>query len=278
MLTVPALKALLQANGLQLRKALGQHYLTDRACLSRIIRACDVQAGETVIELGAGLGALTDDLAERAAQVVAVELDPHISELLRGRMVSRPNVQVVRGDLLALDWGQWRDVVVIGAIPYQVTTPLLAALSEVRQRVRRVVLVIQAEVADRLMAKPGTKAYGRLTVLGQYGWVIERMLEVPRGAFFPQPRVDSTCIRLLPRPAPAVSVLNETAFFALVKAAFGQRRKTLINSLLGDQRSWGSRQELERALGQIGLGLAVRGETLSLEQFAALASRLPAPA
>ncbi len=279
MLTAPELKTLLAARRLRLTKRLGQHHLVDSATAQRVVAAGGLSPETTVVEIGAGLGALTEPLAAVAGRVIAVEVDRPIAALLAERMQPHRNVTVVCQDILTYDWvpaAAAGPVWVVGAIPYHITSPILVALSEHRAHIAGAVLVLQDEVARRLIARPGTKAYGRLSVLAQYGWELTAVFPVSRRAFFPQPAVDSACLRLLPRRQPAVAVVDQAAFFEVVKAAFAHRRKTLANCLndtcIGGRTVRGA-AELVRSLGW---PAAVRGETLSLEQFAALANRLAA--
>ena len=246
----------------------------DAQAAARIVDACRLSQQDLVVEIGAGLGALTEGLAAHAGRVIAVEVDRRFSALLAERLRSTANVEVRCADILELDWTPLRAAVVVGAIPYHITSPILVVLSEHRRHLCDAVLVMQQEVARRLTARPGTKAYGRLSLLGQYCWQMELVFAVPRGVFFPPPEVDSACVRLIPRPTPAVAVASEPRLFALVKAAFAQRRKTLVNCLAADLSLGIARREAEAAVEVVGLPPTVRGETLSLEQFAALANLL----
>ena len=274
MLTASELKAFLRTYDLRLTKRLGQHHLVDVRAIARITDACRLSAEDVVVEIGAGLGALTEALAGRARRVIAVEVDAKICRLLKQRMAPHPNVTVQCGDILEFPWTQVSGAIVVGAIPYHITSPILVALAESRAILARILLVIQREVARRLVAKPGTKTYGRLTVLAQYGWNVVERLTIPRSAFFPQPDVDSACVELIPHPQPRVTVLDEARFFALVKAAFSQRRKTLVNCLMSEPALSLSRHDAEALLRRQGLPSDVRGERLSLEQFAALSNAL----
>ena len=279
MLTVTELKAFLQAHGLRLTKRLGQHHLVEPASIRRIVDACALSGTETVVEIGPGLGALTERLAQCAERVIAVEVDRAIAHQLEARLAHAPNVSVRCQDILAYDWDRSSDaghVMVVGAIPYHITSPILVVLSEHRARISRAVLVLQDEVARRLTARPGTKAYGRLSVLAQYGWELTTLCNVSRRAFSPHTAVDSACLRLISRPQPAVAVADEAAFFGVVKAAFAHRRKTLANCLEGEPIGGRIVQGAAEAVRALGWPAAVRGETLSLEQFAALANRLSA--
>lgn len=275
MLTATALKALLREHGLRLTKRLGQSYLIDERAIARIVSAAACRPDEDVLEIGAGLGALTGPLAAQARHVTAVEVDRKIAPLLAGRLRERANVDVVCGDILEQPPERFRDVVVVGAVPYHITSPIFVLLTERRHAIRRAVIVVQTEVADRLVAGPGTKAYGRLSVLARYGWDTERVCDLPSGAFFPQPEVGSTCLRLAPRQA-LLGPADERAFFRLVQLAFGQRRKTLVNCLTRQEGAPEglSKPRVEDALGACGIPAGARGEALGLEAFLGLARHL----
>ena len=274
-LTPADLKALLRAHGLRLSKRLGQHYLIEPSAIRRIVEACALSRQETAVEIGAGLGALTEPLAAVAGRVVAVEVDHGICPLLAERMRPWPQVTVECRDILTLEDTWLNNTVVVGAIPYHITSPIMVWLTERRRLVRRAILVIQSEVADRLTARPGTKAYGRLSVLAQYGWQVREFFTIPRSAFFPQPDVDSACVQLLPQAQPPVPVEQEALLFSVVKAAFSQRRKTLVNCLLSGEFGL-TRQALESVVEGLGHPPAIRGEAFSLAQFAELANALMA--
>jgi 16S rRNA (adenine1518-N6/adenine1519-N6)-dimethyltransferase len=274
MLTATELKSLLRTRGLRLTKRLGQHHLIDERVIRRVVERCQLSREETVVEIGAGLGALTEPLAERASRVIAVEVDEQICSLLAERMQSRQNVAVLCQDIADFSWDRARDVTVVGAIPYHITSPILIWLCEGRRAIRKAVLIIQHEVAQRLVARPGTKAYGRLSVLGQYCWEITLLLKIPRSAFFPHPEVDSCCVQLLRRVRPPVTVESEPFFFEVVKASFSHRRKTLVNCLSGQGSGWIARPDAAALVNKLGLPASIRGEALSLDQFAALANAL----
>lgn len=274
MLTAAALKQVLCERGLRLTKRLGQNHLIDARAIERILGVCQVASDETVVEIGAGLGALTEPLAQHARRVIAVEVDRRIAEALSERMQPMRNVTVTHEDILAFDWSALSGVVVVGAIPYHITSPIVVALTAHRARIRRAILIVQEEVANRLAAHPGTKAYGRLSVLAQYGWQVAKRARIARSAFFPQPGVDSCCLELLPHVQPPVVLDDEARFFEVVKAAFAQRRKTLINSLLEGGALGVNRAAIESSLRVLGLPGTVRGETLSLAQLGRLSNLL----
>ena len=274
MLTASALKALLRAHHLRLTKRLGQHHLIDARMIERIVEGCQLSSQDTVVEIGAGLGALTEVLAGHARRLIAVEVDARIAALLRDRMAAFPNVEVDCRDILTFPWERVRSAVVMGAIPYSIPSPILVALAEQRAQVQRIILIVQEAVADRLLAAPSTKAYGRLTLLAQYCWRMEPLLRIPRSAFFPQPDVDSTCLRFIPHPQPPVGVRDERVLFQVIKTAFGQRRKSLVNCLRPQLDGAQARATCGRILQALGFSALVRGEALSLAQFAALTNAL----
>lgn len=281
MLTVAELKAVLGTHQIRLTKRLGQHHLIDARVIHRIVESCQLSRDETVVEIGAGLGALTEWLAQKAKRVIAVEVDRRIGALLSERMRSFTQVTVVCEDILGFAWDRVPGAVVVGAIPYQITSPIVVSLCEARRFIQRAMLVMQTEVAQRLVAQPGTRAYGRLSVLAQCGWQLEARFSIPRSAFFPPPEVDSTCVRFLNHPQPRVARAQELLFFAVVKAAFSQRRKTLVNCLSGLAVTRGkggegslTRSTIEAVLNRLEFDPSVRGEMLSIEQFAALTNEL----
>ena len=274
MVSAAELKALLRAHGLRLRKRLGQHHLVDPQVVRQLIQRGQFSRDEAIIEIGAGLGALTEPLAQVVSRVTALDVDQQFCDVLAQRMAAFPHVRVLCQDVLRFSWTGLKDVTVVGAIPYHITSPIVVALCEARQAIRRAILIVQHEVAQRLLASPGTKAYGRLSVLGQYGWRITRLFDVPRSAFFPQPAVDSCCVQFTARARPAVDVDDEAFFFQVVKAALAQRRKTLINCLSHQDAVGVPRESLEAMIQPLGFSPTLRGETLSIAQFASLANAL----
>lgn len=282
--TKTELLTLLRERGIRLMKRLGQHYLVDPNTCRKLVSLCDLSPQDTVIEIGAGLGALTDLLAVRCKQVIAIEVDREVSETLRQRMAHLSNVEVRCQDILEFPWADHRGCQVVGAIPYHITSPILANLCDHASDLAGAWLGMQQEVARRLTAQPGSKTYGRLTILMQYRFAVTTVSQISRSAFFPQPDVDSTWLRLEPHPRPPVTVKDETLFFEVVRSAFGQRRKTLANclvSLVGTGSSLVPRDSLAdarshalAALQAAGVPPRARGEELSLAQFAALANHL----
>lgn len=275
-LTAPGtVRQLLNAHGIRIKKRLGQNFLVDRNILQKIVAAAELEADDTVLEVGPGLGALTQALAERAGRVVAVEIDEQLIPVLHKTLAAYPNVTIVHADALRLDLGSLvpgaAKVKVVANLPYYITSPLLMHFLEADLPLERLVVMVQAEVAERLQAAPGSKAYGALTVAVQYRGEVTRVAKVPRTVFLPQPGVDSAilCLRLRPYP---VRPKDEGLFFAVVRAAFAQRRKTLRNALapLAGERG----VAVEEVLGKANVDPAVRGETLSIEAFIAVADAL----
>ena len=264
----------LREEGVRPRKQLGQHFLTDARMARRIVETIELPANSTVVEIGPGLGALTEHLVGRAHRLIAVELDAVMHRQLTARFGDRPDVTLLHQDILTFDFAGLRDVVVVGAIPYQITSPLLFHLLNHRRVVNSAWLVIQREVAQRLVAKPGTKAYGRLSCAAQYATLPRLCFTIAPGAFAPPPKVESALIHLRVREQPAVAVGDEARFFEVIAAAFGHRRKTLLNSLLHDPAFADRKPGVVAAIAAAGLRPDQRGETLSLTQFARLTDQL----
>jgi 16S rRNA (adenine1518-N6/adenine1519-N6)-dimethyltransferase len=275
------LKEVLRRHGFSFKKQLGQNFLIDERVLTRIVDAAELGPDDGVFEIGPGAGVLTRWLAERAKRVVAVEKDAALRPVLAETLAGCENVVLRFADALQLDlaplWTEFsgcRRVVMAANLPYYVTTPLLFHVLESRVPLDTMVLMVQREVADRLTASPGGKDYGALTVAVQYHTTVERVCVVHPGAFLPPPNVDSTVVRLRRRRRPAVDVLDEAAFFRIVRAAFSVRRKTLLNALssgLGMDKDQ-CRMWLEAS----GIDPNRRGETLNLHEFAALANTMGA--
>lgn len=256
---------------LRASKKLGQNFLIDAAVVRGIVEAAELQEGERVLEIGPGIGTLTQGLAESGAQVTAVELDKKLPAVLAETLKGYENVRIVQGDILKTDTRELMGDApfkVAANLPYYITTPILMALLEQRLPIRKIVTMVQKEVAERMIAPPGSKTYGALSVAVQYYTAPEIVLDVPPKSFIPAPEVDSVVIACKVRGEPPVTVRDEKLFFRVVKAAFGQRRKTLSNALKG---AGFLKDEVQGALEQAGIEAARRGETLSLEEFAQLA-------
>ncbi len=269
---------LLRRHGLHPKKAWGQNFLSDPDAQRRIADLVDSQPGETVVELGAGLGHLTSQLVGRGARVVAVERDRELAPVLRAELgPSHPELEVVEADAVTIDLVSLaRDaggpVVVCGNLPYHLGSPILFHLLDQRASVRRFVLMLQREVVERIVAQPDTSEYGLLSVLLQEVAELKLAMQVPRGAFVPPPDVDSAVLVAAMLEKPRAPIASDERFRKIVKAAFQQRRKTLSNAL----KAVAPKETLHDAAREAGVDLSRRGETLSVEEFAALERALAA--
>ena len=276
-------KAVLERHGFTFKKSFGQNFLTDTNILQKIVDTAEIDDQVNVIEIGPGIGALTEFLAERAAQVMAFEIDHRLVPILADTLRDFDNVTVVHEDILKVDLAQHIQnfknpdlpIKVVANLPYYITTPILMHLIESGIPFSEFVVMMQKEVADRISAKPNTKAYGSLSIAVQYYMTAKVAFIVPRTVFVPAPNVDSAILKMVRRPEPAVAVEDEKFFFKVSKASFTHRRKTLWNNLTG---YFGKTEEvkgkLTKALDQAGLSPSVRGEALGLEEFASLADAL----
>lgn len=270
---------LIGRHGVRPTKSLGQNFLVDDNVLAKIAAQGDLDASDLVIEVGPGLGALTRHLAAKAGRVVAVEIDRHLLPALDEALGGLPNVRIVHADILDCDPASLAEgwtgrVKVVANLPYYVTTPIVMKFLEEFPACSRMVLLVQKEVADRMAARPGTKDYGSLSVAVQYFAAPRRAFSVPPSCFLPAPEVDSSVVVLDVRPEPPVALADRALFFAVVRAAFGQRRKTLHNALGSSGLVPGGRSALAGMIAEMGLPPAVRGEALGMEQFAQLANRI----
>lgn len=274
--SAPQVRQLLADHGLRPKKRLGQNFLIDRNVLDRIVAASGATAGVNVLEIGPGLGVVTRELADMGARVVCVEADQTIIPALEDALEGR-SVEIVTADFLRLDLPEFLDSrgasdwVVVGNLPYYITSPIITTLIESKRLIRSVVLMVQREVAHRLQAAPGTDDYGSLSVFVQYHCRVESVMKVSRNVFYPVPDVDSEVVKLTIREKPAVIVRNEPLLFKIVRAAFGKRRKTLYNALgSSDELGW-EKDRARAVLDLANIDGGRRGETLSLDEFALLA-------
>ena len=275
-------KTLLNRLGLRPKKALGQHFLVHPHQARRIVAALNLTGAETVVEIGAGLGALTSLLAAAARRVIALERDPELARFLTADLlVESPGVEVICHDVLEFDFPgaaqeAGRPLTVVGNLPYQITSPLLFILIRDAAAFAQAGLMMQQEVGARLTASPGTKDYGILSVLVQYHFRVIRLFSLSPGNFYPPPQVDSVVLRLVPE-TPAPVALDAALLHQVVKAAFGHRRKTLNNTLVSGAAAFGLNPEAMRAiLAELDIDLQRRGETLSVAEFVALSNRVAA--
>lgn len=271
------IKSIQQQFGFTFKKGLGQNFLTSGAVLDDIVEAAEIEDG--VIEIGPGFGVLTRELCAAAKKVVAIEIDERLLDVLEYTLSDFDNVKIINADVLKLDLHKLladefpgQNVSVAANLPYYITTPIIAKLLEERLPVKNIVVMVQKEVALRLQAKPSTKDYGAVTVMCRYYCEPEIITNVPASLFVPPPKVDSAVLRLRVLDEPSVKVEDEKLFFRVVKAAFSQRRKTLLNCLTSNFSM--SKDELTDILDSVGIDPRRRGETLSLDEFAALADKL----
>jgi len=262
--------SLLRRYGFSTRKRLGQHFLLSRGTLQAIIAACELSSGLPVLEIGPGIGTVTRELAEEGARVTAVEIDARAVEVLRETVGDFPTVTIEQADIMTINLtallagARWN---VVGNLPYYITTPVIARMIEVIEQIELMVFMVQREVADRLLAAPGSKSYGSLSVFVQVYTTVERIARVAPGAFLPPPSVESAVVRLTVRPEPLVPPALRDTFFQVVRAAFGQRRKTLENALAGGGILGGERLAVTAALHAADIIPSRRGETLSIAEF-----------
>ena len=276
------MNALLKRYNLQPRRRFGQNFLVDSNVLARIVDAGAVVEGGQVLEIGSGLGVLTQALAEAvtlSGRVVTVEVDRNLLPVLTETVGNLPQVRVISNDALEIDWATFipqnfgdGPIAVIANIPYNITSPLIATFLEQRARYSVVVLLVQKEVATRIAAPAGSPDYGAFSVFVQYHAEVDIVMTVSRRVFYPAPDVDSAVIRLKPRTQPPVEVADEALFSKVVRAAFGQRRKALVNALSGDPTLAWERSKAAAAVDAAGIDPGRRGETLSMEEFARIAN------
>ena len=250
------------------KKHLGQNFLYDSSILSNIIRSAGLSEKDTVVEIGPGPGRLTRMLAEKVKRLIAIELDPELFERLKGDFIAYNNVEIVHGDALRFPFETIGEFKVVANIPYYITTPIIFRLLEARAFLKSMTLTIQKEVAERIVAQPGCKDYGVLTIMVRYFARPELKFIIPKEAFRPAPKVDSAVVHMNTLEHPVVAVRDEKLFFRLVKTAFSQRRKTLSNSL----KSFGA--AIREVMLSAGIDPQRRPETLSIEEFARLSDSL----
>ncbi len=277
-------KDIMQKYGIQLKKSLGQNFLIDQNILRKIVDAAHLDVTKGALEIGPGIGALTQRLAETAGRVVAVEIDQRLIPVLQENFKPYDNVTFVNHDVLKVDLRDvfnthFQDVAgvsVVANLPYYVTTPIIMKLLEDKLPLEHIVVMIQKEVAERMTAAPGSKDYGSLSIAVQYYCEAELVTIVPHTVFIPQPQVDSAVIRLTMRKAPPVDIEDEDAFFKVVRASFTQRRKTIYNNLASAFIQKDQKEALKALLEQCGIDPSRRGETLTMEEYAKLSAALKA--
>ena len=270
--------ALIKAHDFSFKKRFGQNFLIDSHVLDKIIQGAEIGKEDAVLEIGPGIGTLTQALCEAAEEVTAVEIDRDLIPILEKTLAAYDNVRIINEDILKLDLSaiSEKPLKVVANLPYYITTPIIMGLFESGAPLLSITVMVQKEVADRMQAAPGGKDYGALSLAVQYYAEAEIIANVPPNCFIPRPGVGSAVIRLTKHTAPPVQPKDEKFMFRLIRAAFAQRRKTLVNTLRNDSSLSYSREQLETVLAAMGLPAAVRGERLSLAEFAELSDRLMA--
>ena len=265
------------------QKRYGQNFLIDPRVLEKIMNAAEIGPEDCVLEIGPGIGTMTQYLAERAARVVAVEIDGELIPILQETLADYKNVVLIQNDILKVDikelareYGNGRPLKVVANLPYYITTPIVMGLLEGEAPVANITVMVQKEVADRMQAGPGTKDYGALSLAVQYYAKPYIAANVPPNCFIPRPNVGSAVIRLTRHETPPVQAEDPALMFKLIRASFNQRRKTLVNSLNNSPELSCTKEEAAAALEHLGLPSAVRGEALTLEEFAGIANYLAA--
>ena len=263
------------------QKKFGQNFLIDSNILDKIIESAQLTKDDCVLEIGPGIGTMTQYLAEQAGEVVAVEIDKNLIPILEDTLSDYSNVTILNEDILKVDISKiveernsGKPIKVVANLPYYITTPIIMALFESHVPLLSVTIMVQKEMADRMQVGPGTKDYGALSLAVQYYAKPEIITRVPASCFMPRPNVDSTVIWLTRYEKPPVEVEDEAYLFAVIRASFNQRRKTLANGLANAGNLGVNRQIVEETLDEMGLSRQIRGETLNLQQFTDLSNRL----
>ncbi len=274
--------AILQKYNFNFQKKFGQNFLIDTRVLERIIDSAEITKDDCVLEIGPGIGTMTQYLAEAAREVVAVEIDKNLIPILENdTLAAYDNVTIINDDILKVDINKivqeknnGQPIKVVANLPYYITTPIIMGLFESHVPLQSITIMVQKEVADRMQVGPGTKDYGALSLAVQYYAKPEIVANVPPNCFIPRPNVGSAVIRLTRHDVPPVQVKDETYMFALIRASFNQRRKTLLNGLTNAGNLGVTKEQIMEALEKMGLPVTIRGEALTLEQFGELSNLL----
>lgn len=275
------IQAIKERHNFQLSKSLGQNFITDKSVIERIVEGSDVTEKDLVIEIGPGIGVLTAEAAETAAKVVAIEIDKKLIPILGETLADYDNIRVINQDILKTDINEiireeresgsfTGGVKIMGNLPYYITTPIIMGILEKGVEADSITIMMQKEVADRIKSSPGGKIYGAISVAVQYYCEVEQVASVPKEVFVPRPKVDSAVLKLTIRKERPVDLIDEKSFFACIKAGFGQRRKTLLNSLTGVNGL--GKEDIKEVLENAGVDAARRAETLDITEFAAIAN------
>lgn len=276
-------KAVLDKYGFTFKKSLGQNFLIDTNILRKIVENAELTEMSGAVEIGPGIGALTEQLAKVCKKVIAFEIDHRLIPVLKDTLSPYPHVSIIHQDFLKANVNQVlrdyfsddQEISIVANLPYYITTPIIMKCLEDKLPFKNMVVMMQKEVGDRIVAKPGTKNYGSLTLAIQYFTTAEIVLHVPKTVFIPQPNVDSVVVRLRKREKPIVEVKDESFFFKVIKSSFGQRRKTILNNLTNSFEQGKEKKELILAcLNLAEIDPKRRGETLTIEEFAKLSDVL----
>ncbi|HOV25624.1 MAG TPA: 16S rRNA (adenine(1518)-N(6)/adenine(1519)-N(6))-dimethyltransferase RsmA [Pseudobacteroides sp.] len=276
-------KELIQKYDIRMTKSLGQNFLVDDNIIEKIVKMADVDEKDIVIEVGPGIGNMTRRLAAKAGRLIAVEIDKHLIPPLEEVLKDYPNSLLINKDILKISLEEvireekekapgTERVKIVANLPYYITTPIIMKFLEENPGIDSMVFMIQKEVAERIVASPGGKDYGALSVAVQYYSKPERLFDVSPNCFVPKPEVDSTVIRMNIFKEPAVKLISRDMFFSTVKASFGQRRKTLLNALSNSSKFGRSKEEIRQILIGLGIDENARGETLTINQFAQISN------
>ena len=272
---------IIRRHGFAFQKKYGQNFLIDSHVLDKIIAAADITPDDMVLEIGPGIGTMTQRLAERARWVAAVEIDANLIPILEETLAGYENIKVFHEDILkmdipklALDYNEGRPIKVVANLPYYITTPIIMGLFESGASVDNITVMVQKEVADRMQSGPGSKEYGALSLAVRYYAQPYLAANVPPNCFIPRPGVGSAVIRLTRHQDPPVETKDRQLMFRLIRASFNQRRKTLLNGLYNSPELGFTKEEIAKAIETLGLPAAVRGEALTLGQFAELSNLL----
>lgn len=276
-------KAILDKYGFSFKKSLGQNFLIDTNILRNIVDHAELSEESGAIEVGPGIGALTEQLAKRSKKVVAFEIDQRLLPILDDTLSPYPNTKIIHQDILKAnvkemiedEFQNIKDIMLVANLPYYVTTPIIMKILEEKIPLRGIVVMLQKEVAERISAKPGTKEYGSLSIAIQYYTKPEVVMIVPKTVFVPQPNVDSAVIRLMRRETPLVTVKDEEFFFKVTRSSFAQRRKTILNNLTSQLEGGKEKKDqIIEALEEANIEPSRRGESLSIEEFGLLSDCL----
>lgn len=276
-------KFLMKKYGITANKKLGQNFLIDENVIDTIVNTSEISGDDLVIEIGPGLGTLTQKLLQKAGKVIAIELDERMISILKDRFFIYHNFEIINEDVLKVDLNKLikgnkeqlglKRTKIVANLPYYITTPIIMKLLEEKLNIESITVMIQKEVADRLTAIPGGKNSGAITYTVYYYATSEEVLTVPNNSFIPEPEVESEVIKLNLRKEPVIKVKDERKFFALIKAAFMQRRKTLLNAI-GNSGLNTTKEQMEQILKELDIDTKVRGEALTIDQFAKISEKM----